>query len=349
MEFLKETVKVEFLNPLRGFKRETKSIEYRSDPLTGYRSRISLDRAKRVKQAQKIKINVSDIVSHSADGCYFCRENIDGATSKFVAEILSENTDGRITVGQSTLFPNLYPFAEHHAVATITDCHYLELDEFTPDMIADNLTAVQKYTVSIRKYDAGARYPVWILNYLPPSGASIIHPHVQIALERAPMPELASLLSESEGYLRETGSNFWQELITIEKESGERFIGENASVAVIATFSPRGNRDVQIISKHSCNIADFDEQHMRDFADAVVKVLRGYRGMGVNSFNLVTYSAAVDQRPGHFRFSARMISRPVFQSLYTNDSGPMERFYGVSIIEAMPEQVASDMRKCFEY
>lgn len=349
MEFRRETVTAEFLNPLRGFKREVKSIEYRSDPLTGYSSRVSIDRAKRVKQAQKIKIDVSDIVSHSADGCYFCRENIDGATSKFVAETMSGNVDGRITVGQSTLFPNLYPFAEHHAVATITDCHYLELDEFTPDMIVDNLTAVQKYMGFVRMHDDGAGYPVWIWNYLPPSGASIIHPHVQIALERAPMPELASLLSESEGYLRDTGENFWQELIAVEKENGERFIGENASVAVIAAFSPRGNRDVQIISKNACSIADFDEQHMRDFADTVVKVLRGYRNMGMNSFNLVTYSAALDQCPKHFRFSARMISRPVFQSLYTNDSGPMERFYGVSIIEAVPEQVASDMRKYFEY
>lgn len=162
------------------------------------------------------------------------------------------------------------------------------------------------------------------------------------------MPELDSVFKKSDAYLRDSRVNFWQELIAVEKESGERFIGENASVAVIATFSPRGNRDVQIISKHACSIADFDEQHMHDFADAVVKVLRGYRGMGMNSFNLVTYSAAVDQRPGHFRFSARMISRPVFQSLYTNDSGPMERFYGVSIIEAVPEQVADEVRKQFK-
>lgn len=347
MEFRRETVTAEVLNPLRGFKREAKSMEYRSDPLTGYRSRVSIDRARRVKQAQKSAVDVSDIVSRSADGCYFCSDNIERATSKFVPEILPGNADGRITVGQCTLFPNLHPFAEHHAVGTLTARHYLDLDEFIPQMISDNLNASLEYIAAVHRLDAEAGYPMWIWNHLPPSGASIIHPHVQIALERAPMPELQKILSSSERYLMDTGVNFWQELIEVEKKSKTRFIGENASVAVIAAFSPRGNRDIQIISKQVGNIIDFDKRHTLDFADAVVRVLRGYKEMGMNSFNLVTYSTAVGDRPDHFRFSARMISRPVFQPLYTNDAGPIERFYGVSIIEAVPEQVAAEIRKQF--
>jgi len=347
MEFLKETAEVVLLNPARDFKREVKLIEYRSDPLTGYRSRVSHDRAKRVKQAQKITVDVADIVSRSAEGCYFCSENIERATSKFIPEIPVGNGDGRITVGQCTLFPNLHPFAEHHAVGTLTVRHYLELDEFTPRMVTDNLKATLTYIAAVHRVDLEAKYPVWVWNHLPPSGASIIHPHVQVALEHAPMPELASLLSKSEGYMRHTGANFWLELIAVEREVGERFIGENASFAVMSAFSPRGNRDVQIISKQVSGIADFDERNINDFADAVVRVLRGYKSMGVNSFNLVTYSSAVGDQPEHFRFSARMISRPVFQPLYTNDAGPIERFYGVSIIEAMPEQAAAEMRKQF--
>jgi hypothetical protein len=69
--------------------------------------------------------------------------------------------------------------------------------------------------------------------------------------------------------------------------------------------------------------------------------------MGVNSFNLITFSAPVGERLEHFRLSARIISRPVFQPLYTNDSGPLERFLGVSVIEALPEDVAEIMRPFF--
>jgi galactose-1-phosphate uridylyltransferase len=348
MEFRKEIITAELLSPLRGFERETKSIEYRSDPLTGYLSRVSVDRAERVKQAQGVAVDVADIAARSAEGCFFCRGNIDGGTTRFVPGFLTGATDGRIKVGQCTLFPNLHPFAEYHAVATLTNWHYLELDDFTPRMVADNLKAAQKYIASVNRHCADASYPVWLWNHLPPSGASIIHPHTQISVERAPMPELEVILGRSESYLRDTGVNFWMELIDTEREGGERFIGENASMAVIASFAPRGNREVQFISKRVSNLADFDKRHTHDFADAVVRVLRGYKAMGMNSFNLVTYSAAVGDRSGHFRFSARMISRPVFQPLYTNDTGPIERFYGVSIIEAMPEQVASDIRKWFD-
>jgi UDPglucose--hexose-1-phosphate uridylyltransferase len=346
MEFHKESMTAEFLNPLRGFKRDAKSIEYRSDPLTGYRSRVSADRAKRVKQAQGVAEEVADIAARSAKGCCFCPDNIDGGTTRFAPGFMTGD-DARITVGQCTLFPNLHPFTEFHAVATMTTRHYLELDEFTPRMIEDNLTATCKYIALVNRRYADAVYPVWLWNHLPPSGASILHPHAQVSVERAPVPELEAVLRKSKKYLRDKGVSFWQELIDTEKKAGERFIGENASVAVIASFAPRGNREVQIISKRVSGLVDFDKRHTHDFADAVVKVLRGYKAMGMNSFNLVTYSAAIGDRSEHFRFNARIISRPIFQPLYTNDTGSIERFYGISIIEAMPEQVAVEMRKWF--
>jgi UDPglucose--hexose-1-phosphate uridylyltransferase len=346
MEFRKEIVTAEFLNPLRGFERNAKSIEYRSDPLTGYRSHVSADRAKRVKQAQGDAVDVANIAARSAKSCCFCPANIAEYTTKFAPGFLAGN-GGRITVGQCTLFPNLHPFTEFHAVATLTERHYLELDEFTHKMIEDNLAAARKYVAAVNRCCTDAVYPVWLWNHLPPSGASILHPHAQVSVERAPVPELGAVLRRSKKYLREKGVNFWQELIDTEKEAGERFIGENASVAVLASFAPRGNREVQIISKRVSSLTDFDKRHTHDFADSVVRVLRGYKAMGMNSFNLVTYSSAIGDRLEHFRFSARIMSRPVFQPLYTNDTGSIERFYGISIIEAVPEQVAAEIRKQF--
>jgi len=348
MEYHKTIEKIELLDPSLGFSRKGKSVEYRSDPLTGYVSRISIDRARRVKQVQGIVVDVAEIASQSAERCFFCPDNIDGSTAKFLPDFLADGKNDRIIIGQCTLFPNLHPFTEFHAVATLTDHHYLELNEFTPKMIEDNLAAAQKYIAAVNCHCADAVYPVWLWNHLPPSGASIIHPHTQISVERAPLPELKVVLRKSKKYLSDNGVNFWQELIRFEKDKGDRFIGENASVVVLATFSPRGNRDVQIISKSVSNIADLDKKHARDFAEAVVGVLRGYNAMGMNSFNLITYSAAIGEDSEHFRFSARVISRPVFQPLYINDSGPIERFYGLSIIEAMPEQVAAEIRKSFQ-
>ena len=344
MEFRKEIKSLELLSPAPGFESELRPVEYRYDPLTGSQSRVSVARAGRVRQVQGGTTDVAGLAERTADGCAFCPGNIEEHTPKFPPGLCG---GGRIKKGECTLFPNLYPFAEHHAVATLTERHYLELDEFTAGMVADNLAASLEYISAVYRRDKQSKYPLWIWNHLPPSGASIVHPHVQVAVDRSPMPGIAELIAASDAYYKQHKVNYWQDLIEAERESGERYIGENGSLAVIAGFSPRGNREVQLFFKDACGLTELDAGRIADFADAVIRLLRGYKGMGVNSFNLITLSAPVGERLEHFRLSARMISRPVFQPLYTNDSGPLERFLGVSVIEALPEDVAGEMRTHF--
>jgi len=344
MKFGKEVKSMEILSPLVQFESEVQPIEYREDPLTGSQSRINVARAGRLKQAQPGEVEAREAVERTRGGCFFCPENIAQRTPRFPPKLFPE---GRIERGECSLFPNLYPFAEYHAVATLTGRHFLELDQFTMQMLVDNVIASQEYIVSVHQKDGEARYPLWIWNHLPPSGASIIHPHVQIVVDRAPTPELAKILRKSEEYFRRRGRNYWPELIGVEREIGERYIGENDSLAVIASFAPRGNSEVQVIFKGAVNLADLDERQTRDFAAAIVKILRCYKGMGVNSFNLITYSAPLIERPDYFWLSARIISRPVFQPVYTSDAGFMERFYDVWVIETMPEEIAREMRSSF--
>lgn len=344
MQFRREVKSQELLSPALQFESEFQPIEYREDPLTGSQSRINVARAGRVKQAQKGELGVKEMVERTRAGCSFCVENIRERTPRLPPRLLP---GGRIERGECLLFPNLYPFAEYHAVATLTGRHYLELDEFTTGMLVDNLIASKEYIALVHHNDGEAKYPLWIWNHLPPSGASIIHPHVQIVVDRAPTPELDRLMVKSEEYLRRQGASYWQELIRAEREIGERYIGENDSLTVIASFAPRGNNEVQVILKRAVNLMDLDEGQTGDFAAAILKILHCYRAMGVNSFNLITYSAPLTEHPDYFLMSARIISRPVFRPLYTSDAGSMERFYDVWIIETLPEEVAREMRESF--
>lgn len=47
---------------------------------------------------------------------------------------------------------------------------------------------------------------------MPPSAGSIIHPHVQILVEREPLPMQSELLKKSEVYFEHNGQNYWEEL-----------------------------------------------------------------------------------------------------------------------------------------
>ena len=343
MEFRKEISTVELLIPPR-FERETQIVEYREDPLTGSHSRINAARAGRRRQAQRSGADLSQVIASTREDCFFCSQNIEQQTPKFPPQICPQ---GRIEKGECLVFPNLFPFAEYHAVGTLSREHFLDLDEFTPEMILDNLTASKEYITAVHQVDKDARYPMWIWNHLPSSGASIIHPHVQILIDKAPSPQLRKLVEKSEEYFARHGSNYWQDLIEQEKELGHRYIGEQGSVAVIASFAPQGNREVELILKDVGNLADLNEKQAQDFAACLVKILRCYKGMGVNSFNLVTFSAPVGENPDYYWLNARIISRPVFQPFYTSDAGFMERFYDVRVIETLPEDIARQMRPVF--
>jgi len=343
MEFRKERSTAELLSPHR-FGRETQIVEYREDPLTGSHSRINVARAGRRKQAQRGEVDLSQVIASTKGDCFFCPPNIEQRTPKFLPQICPQ---GRIERGECLIFPNLFPFAEYHAVGTLSREHFLDLDEFTPEMLLDNLMAAKEYIAAVYQVDEGARYPMWVWNHLPPSAASIIHPHVQILVDRVPAPQLRKLVEKSKGYFAQHGSNYWRDLIEQEKRLGHRYIGEQGSVTVVASYAPRGNAEVELILKDIGNLADLNEKQARDFAACIVKILRCYKGMGVNSFNLVTFSTPVGENPDYYWLNARIISRPVFQPFYTSDAGFMERFYDVWVIETLPEDIARQMRPVF--
>ncbi len=341
MEFPKVIITTESLAP-PFFDRDIQSIEYREDPLTHTPCRINARRARRLRKPPPT--DLSQIIGKPED-CPFCPQNIEQATPLFPPSLCQE---GRIHRGECYLFPNLFPLAEYHATATLTKEHFLELDQFKSEMIVDTMIATKEYLLRVYQNSNRARYPVYLWNHLLPSAASIVHPHIQILVDRRPTPYQQSLLQNSQDYSHKVGRNFWVDIVEEEKRGGERYIGEVNSVSAIASYAPQGNREVQIIFKEACSLVDLDEPQMADFADCQIKLLRGYKQMGVNSFNLSTFSAPLREQPDYYSLNAKLISRPWLQPFYRNDTGILERFHYEADIEMEPEVVAQTLRPFFQ-
>jgi len=342
MEFPKVVITSELLRPPL-FEREVHAVECRQDPLTGVPCRINVRRAKRHKE-RAAKFDVSEIAGNPQD-CPFCLQNIEQATPLFAVGLCPE---GRIKRGECYLFPNLFPLAEYHAAATLTSRHFLDLDQCRVEMVIDSMIATRQYLAAVYHRNKEARYPIYLWNHLSPSAASMIHPHTQILVDRRPTPYQQSLLESSREYFAKTGSSFWQDIVKEEKRRGERYIGEKNSVAVVASYAPQGNREIQIIFRETSNLVELSEPEIADFACCLVKLLRGYNQMGVNSFNLSTFSAPLGERLDYYSLHAKLISRPVLQPFYRNDTGILERFHHEADIEVRPEGVAETMRVFFE-
>jgi len=339
MEFPKTVITAQLLSP-PSFERDIHLIEYREDPLTRMLCRINTKRTRRIRKAPTT--DFSEIMAESGD-CPFCPQNIEQATPLFTEDFCP---GGRIRWGECYLFPNLFPFAEHHATGTLTPRHFLDLDQFSVEMVIDNMMATKEYLSRVYRHNKEARYPIYLWNHLPPSAASILHPHVQILVDRKPTSYQQTLLQSSKDYFLKTGRNFWRDLVEEEKKRGERYIGGKGSVAVIASYAPQGNREVQVIFREISNLAELSEPEIADFADCVIKLLRGYKQMGVNSFNLSTFSAPLGESLEHYSLHAKLISRPVLQPFYRNDTGILERLHYEADIEIEPEVVAQTMREC---
>jgi galactose-1-phosphate uridylyltransferase len=317
-------------------------IEYRFDPLTGEQTRINPERARRLKQAES-DVDLRHIIARSRETCVFCPQNLAEKTPTFPEPICP---DGRMRKGETVVFPNLNPFGEHHAVGTLSEAHYLDLDEFPTELLRNNLLVSRDYILSVHAHDREAVWPIWVWNFMPPSAGSIIHPHVQILVEKAPIRRLVSLLERSRRYGMANGRNYWVDLVAEEKRQGERYITGRPSLEVIATFAPRGFNEIAFIFGKSA-LTDLDDHEVDAFADTLTQALRGYKALGVGSFNLITYSGPVNQRLDSYSFHATLFSRPYPKGIYTSDTGPMERGYDVWVIDTLPEELADQMRPFF--
>jgi len=340
--FEKRRASARFFSPLKNFEEDAQPIEYRRDPLLGIWCRVNIKRTERVKQGAK-RTNPQELIESSAKGCYFCPRNLESSTPKFPEEIA---TEGRIQVGDSTAFPNLFPFAAHHAIVTLGERHYLALEEFEERQIGDALRASLEYFKRVRAADKEARHFTLSWNYLPPSGASIVHPHFQLIADSQPTCLNQLFLDAARRYFDENGMNYYEKLIE-EERKGQRFISRTGKVSWFTSFAPLGNNEVNLIFEDVSCLTELEEAHVEAFSSGLRKVLRCYADLGIESFNLSTYSGPEGEPGNDFWLHAKMVSRPSPKTHYTSDVGFMELLHRERVLESLPEALAKKMREFF--
>jgi len=293
-------------------------IQYRTEDLTGFRSRICSDRAKRgIDGPVNIRI--------SARGCPFCVDRLPRETPTF--------SDGnRILRGESTTFPNLFPFARWHTVTVITQAH--TIDRFSVRQLADALLGQS----DSMKGQTGYASINW--NYLPSSGASIVHPHMQGLVDARPSALADSYIQGSERYLRHNGKWYWDVLRENEQASERYLFGDE--ICWIANAVPLGEKEVRGILPVS-NLNDWDPW-IESVAEGLIRVIELYRTLDTHAFNVSLFFGRDDGSSKGFRAFCSVIARinPNIASL--SDSSFMERLHREPVILTFPEDLASQYR-----
>jgi len=334
-------------NPLHNFELNSQNIEVRKDPLTGRESRINIERATRPKQVDNNLIDIRRFLQESTKDCPFCQDNIEVSTPKFQEDLINS---GRIRLGQFTLFPNLYPFNKYHAVGILTEDHFTDITAIKSENYQDCFRICNDFFFKVNAKDPDYIYPLISLNFLQPSGASFVHPHVQILIDSKPFEETGLLVDKCLRYYKKKSSNYWEDLIKSEQELGLRYIGDSGCVKWIASFAPRSNNEVIgiIKSKTSC-LTELNNNEIADLGEGLSKIFVGLSSLGLQSFNMNAYSGPLKREiTEYFLINLRIISRPNLRNMYTSDKGFMEILQEEPIISSVPEETSKKLKAFFD-
>ena len=335
----KKVVEHSMFSAKTNLKEEVLPIEFRTDPLTGDMGIVLEYRWRRLK-----KPDLSQLIAKSLEReCPFCPEAIDKITPQFPAEFLPE---GRIKVGEAVVFPNARPYMSHSAVTVLSRQHFVDLPQFTEDMLANGFLASQIYLREVQKYDPEAKYCLVNCNYMPYAGSSQIHPHFQVLAGHFPLKYHKELLEASQRYYIKNGINYWLDFIAKERELNERYIGTVGDTVWFTSFVPRSWQfDVLAIFQGKESFTALSQRDIEDFCRGLRKVFGYMSDQNFCSFNLCLYSGILGE--DYFWTQARLIQRGAYPPLGVSDCSSVRLLFDTMVVLRRPELVCQELKAYF--
>jgi UDPglucose--hexose-1-phosphate uridylyltransferase len=337
--FRKETRTSSFLDPMNNFAEKSLPIEFRHDPLT---RDMGILLEFRIRQPEKP--DFSQLIAKSLEmDCPFCPDLVGKVTPKFIPNIYPE---GRIRVGEATVFPNPLPYMPYSTITVLGAEHFVGLTEFTPKMLCDAFLASQSYFKKVHEYDPEVKYYCIMWNYMPPANSSQLHPHLQVLASHSPLAYHQKLLEASQEYRNETGANYWSDFIAEEKRLQERYIATLGDTVWLTSFVPRsGFLDAMAIFQGSDAIISLSLDDIDAFSQGLTRVFKYMDDENFYSFNLCLYSGILKEDA--FWTQARIIPRVTTPPLGISDVGNLTLLGDTRLILRFPESVCQELRPYF--
>jgi galactose-1-phosphate uridylyltransferase len=325
----------DFRSPLQGFESVSVPTEVRIDPLTKRRSRIIT-----WSLPTKGKFDFSQMAAESK-GCFFCPENVFSKTPQFQKEMIPE---GRILVGKAVGFPNLSPVGTYGSVVVLCPEHFLTLNQFTPQIYEEGLSAAIEIIRRTTAFDPDCHYWQISQNYLFPGGSSILHPHLQVIGDPIPTNEMEWLLEGSSSYYHRNKTLYWNDLIQMEKGLGKRYITQIGKIHWFASFAPIGFNEVCGSVEGHGSATTLTKEEIVSLAKGIVSTLRYYEDKDLNSFNFSIYAISGETA---YQLLIRIISRTPIQPYYLNDWTSFEVLQSELTSNIIPEELCREIRPYF--
>jgi UDPglucose--hexose-1-phosphate uridylyltransferase len=336
--FKKIQSKTSFLSPFKDFSLDEIPFEIRYDPLTGETGRV-YDFPYQVPE----RADPRDLVQRSREiFCPFCPDSLKKSTPLFPDELVKE---GRIQLRRATLIPNLIPFDTYAGVAIMAPDHYIAMRDLTPEAMSDAFSAALLFIREVIRFDPEVRYSSVNWNYMPQSGSSLVHPHIQVNCGYVPTNHHRLQIEGCRRYYGDNGKEFWQGFMDAERECGERYIGEKgATFWTMSYLSKTFLPDVWCIFKEHHCLTQLHAKDLDDFLQGLSKVLIYFDSERIPSFNVSVFSIKDEE---HFRINARICPRLLPRPIGNSDRAYLQVLHGESSTVKPPESCTERVREIF--
>ena len=319
-------------------------LRWRRDPLTGTSARILTG----VKLQPPTRPDLTELTAKPAF-CPFDSEHLETATVPFPAELTPE---GRIRQGRAVVVPNIMAYATHSAVGIYDPGrHFLDLDDLTPSIVGDALAGMVRHAQMVRRLDPTAVWSSVNANYLPPSGSSLVHPHLQSVHDACGLTGQRLLAEKSGAWHQAHGSHgsygsYWAALAD-QEAGGPRWIGHIGRVAWLTPFAPGGFHEVWGLVSGAADVTELTEADTQALGQGLSQVLAAYRAWNLTSFNFAVIGGGPRAREHGYQVMLKVVTRSNPEPWYRSDVTYFEHLYGEALIDLSPEEVADGVRSRF--
>ena len=280
LQFKRETFHALIILPNGDVVR--RPIEIRTHPITGRTCRITYSRNEEHEHGTQFLPEPPPFAGQR-DNCPFCRERLDGNTPKMVHPLCPQ---GRMIRGNSTLFPNLFPYGRYSAVSLFDDEHFVEIGTANLQSYTDSFLNCRDYLQRVLSHDPLAIFMAVTQNHFPSAGGSLLHPHLQVHADRIPSNYQRFMLSCAAEYRKKFGSCIFGDYLRLEQQKNRRTIGMTGPWHWLAAFAPEGFFEIWGILPDITDFRDTTEDHWADLARGVINTQRFYRSISRNGYNL---------------------------------------------------------------
>ncbi len=339
LTFDSQSVSAKFIDP--SGKIAERKIEIRTNPITGRTCRISFSRIDE-KEPGTESLPPPPPDAEKTDQCPFCHPQVRSKTPQLHPDLSSS---GRLTRGESLLFPNLFPYGSYSAVSLFDNAHFVEIGNASVDAYTNSFLNCSQYLAKIRDHDPEAVYMAITQNHLPSAGGSLVHPHLQINADRLPANHQRILLQRANDFYNQSGDYLFSAYLDHERNEGSRYIDATGRWQWLAAFAPEGFFEIWGILPHKTSFQQMTASDWQDLARGILNTQRFYRNLCRNGYNLGLLTVEVPSS----RLEVRIVImvRSNYAPWVRSDHTGFEVMLGDMTTFSAPEQTAEQARPFF--